>query len=1172
MEVKKVKQVVDGNEAVAQVSYAFTEVAAIYPITPSSTMAEKVEEMSRIEGRVNAFGNCVDVIEMQSEAGVAGTMHGLLKTGVLATSYTSSQGLLLMEPTLFKMVGEGLPAVIHVAARSLSTAVLSIFGDHSDVMTVRQLGAIMMCSSGVQEAAILAAVAHDVALKTRLPVIHFFDGFNTSHEQRKIELPSIEQLAGVVDTDKLHEFRMQSMRNDQPTATGSNMTPDIYFQQMEASNILYRNVYQIMEESLQVYNPLFNTSTQPVEYYGDIKPRFLMVSMGSVKTSIHQVIDELNQAGKKVASLSLHLYRPFPQESVLEKIPNSVEGIIVLDRTKENGSISEPLLADIQSLCYDLPHRPTIIGGRYGLGSKEVTPDLIRAAFYEVMKVSPKKRFTLGITDDVTHLSLVPTGKLDLTNSTKCLQAKIWGFGSDGAVSCSRQTVKIIGKVTSLDVQGQFWFDSRKSYNLTISHLRFSDESIRSSYKVYHPNVVVCYTERYLQKYDVLDGIQEGGIFLLNTLVNKDNVDTILPNSVKKILAQKRISLYIVPANRLAKKYNLGPKINTIMQTCFLSLLPSIDFSDAFIALKNEVWRKYIKVDKELAQDNLKAMEEALKFVIAIPVLQEWATLPEEECLEDSKDFKSFQRKVLQQQGDTIPVSAFVQHQLQRGTLPTGTSQYEKNFICDRIPDWSSEKCLQCNLCATLCPHAAIRPFLLKETKKGMTSLHSKLKNGLLYRLQVSPEDCTGCGICVDICPAKDKALKMISVQKDSEEVDNWRYVQKNQLQSDKLSLKKMTIGDSQYQQPLLEFSSACASCGETAYIKLLTQLFGTSMLIANATGCSSIWGCSNLTVPYSKNLNGFGPVWGTSLLENNAEYGYGMQKGTEVLQEQIARQLGKLLTNTQYSLELKKSIEAWIDAYSRNQHYEAVSQVLIHALINEKDKHSELVPFYDLRFLLSKRSQWIIGGDGWAYDIGYGGLDHILSKNSDINVLILDNQGYANTGGQTSKATPAGSKTKFSSDGNRFHRKDLASIFIQQGNIFVAQIAIGAHPEQTLRAILDAERYKGPSVIIAYSPCILHGMIENSSVIEEKLAVECGFWPLFRYYPETNIESASFHLDCKQPKWQKYQDFLKGEYRFSSVNATTEDVGNQLLQSSQIEAQRRFEQYQFLKEKFSKK
>lgn len=1166
-------QVMDGNEAVAYVSSAYTEVATIYPITPSSTMAEKVEDMAVRHQVKNVFGDSIRIVEMQSEAGVAGTMHGLLRTGALATSYTCSQGLLLMIPALYKMVGEQLPGVIHVSARAISTSGLSIFGDHSDVMAARQTGAMMLASSSVQEAALFAAIAHVLALQVGLPVLHFFDGFNTSHEQRKIVLPGFEDLAQLLDLSSVRRFRQGALRNDAPKAYGSAMTPDLYFQQLEASNLTYQGIEEALEELLAVYNPLFGASSSVVDYFGSPSAKTVMVAMGSVTATIRQVVSELSAAGAEVGVLVPHLYRPFPLTAFLEKMPATVESVVVLDRTKEAGSVAEPLLADVQSACYDCSNRPQVIGGRYGLGSKDTTPADIRAAFQEGMLASKKRRFTIGIEDDVTHLSLPPIGKRDLTNLSTTYQTLCWGFGSDGAVSGNKQTVQIIGDLSDLDVQGQFWFDSRKTGNVTLSQLRFSQEDILSSYQVQSADFISCYHDRYLRNHDVIGRLKDGGIFLLNTSYQAQQLMNYLPNRLKRQLAEKRSRFFILPASRLARAHQLGPKINEMMQLCFFHLSRLVPFEEAYELLKTAVRKKYGDIGQDLVEDNLSAMEAALSALKEVPVLEEWQFLSDEDepvlkqPIGRTRDIKQLLAMSNTDLGDTIKVSDFVNHQMQDGSRPVGTSQYEKRFSCTKIPDWNSEECLQCNLCATVCPHAAIRPFLFEDgNDSGLETVAAKGKKGLQYRLQVSPYDCTGCQLCYDICPSKKKALQMKPVTDDVAAVHKeWEKSLEHQVLPRQEDVAKQPMREIQLKQPLLEFSSACAGCGETAYIKLLTQLYGDSMLIANATGCSSIWGCSSFTVPYTTNENGYGPTWATSLLENNAEYGYGMQIGSTVLQENLSERVRAIAENTCYSQELRRAASDWYQAFQENTHYHAISQLLINALINEKEAYPELQECYDLRFLLAKRSQWIIGGDGWAYDIGYGGLDHVISQRQNVNILILDNEGYANTGGQTSKATPLGSRSRFSSIGNQGRKKDLASLLIQNESVYVAQIALSANPEQALKAIVEAERYDGPSVLIAYSPCILHGISQNSAVIESQKAVDCGYWHLFRFQPETPSHGARFKLDSRKPHWEHYQDYLLGERRYSSLNQIDDDYSRHMLQQTQRESEKRYHRYQNL-------
>ena len=1164
------RKVVDGNEAVAHVSYCFTEVAVLYPITPSSTMGEQIEVMSHQKGLLNGFGEKVKIIQMQSEGGVAGSMHGLLKMGALTTTYTSSQGLLLMEPTLFKLVGEALPGVIHVASRALASGSLSIFGDHSDVMAIRHIGMIILSSSSVQEAALFAAISHEVAYHARIPVLHFFDGFNTSHEQRSIELPSMDEIDKNIDRGRIHAFKKAAMRNDRPSASGSSLTPDIYFQQVESNNVLYESVADIVEEKLKKWNPVFSTSSRLIDYEGVENPETIIIAMGSVFSTLKQVVNELNQTNSRYGAMTIHLYRPFPGKQLLDILPIGIKNIVVLDRTKENGSVAEPLLSDILATCYNMTDSPRIIGGRYGLGSKDVTASQIRAAILEAERKHPMKKFTLGINDDVTNLSLKEVGEKDISRKGSCFQSKTWGMGADGAVSINRESIKIIGEQTELNVQGQFWFDSRKTDNLTVSDLRISKEPILSAYKVYYPNLVSCYNQRYLKKFNVLEGIQENGIFLLNvkSSYDLDHIELVLTDSIKRELAKKHIRFYVVPAGEIARKYQLGPKVNTIMQTCFFYLSNLLPFNTALEKLKNSIRKKYGQIDSKLVADNIRAMDDAISYLKEVEVLPEWSLLQEsrqEKII--NANIENFQQIVNSQKGDLIPVSAFVNSETSFGKMQTGTSKNEKSFVCDRIPDWNSDRCIQCNLCATVCPHAAIRPFILDgRDKHPFDTQVSRVNSEMSYRLQVSPKDCTGCGLCYDICPAKGKALEMVDVQNSVDQQETyWEYTLSKAKSLGRKETAKLKISDSQYNTPLFEFSSACAGCGETAYIKLITQLFGERMMIANATGCSSIYGASNFSIPYTTNENGYGPSWGTSLFENNAEYGYGMQIGSEILQENLSNKLRNYLSIDKYSKEFKSTIQSWLDAYEQNKHFEGVAQLVINAIINEKDIYPELNEVFDLRFLFVKRSQWIIGGDGWAYDIGYGGLDHILSTNVDVNVLILDTEGYSNTGGHTSKATPLGAKSKFASSGNKRRKKDLANILIQNESIYVAQVAIGANPEQTLKAIIEAEAYKGPSVIIAYSPCILHGLLHNSSVIEEKKAVDCGYWPLFRFYPGYEDKEARFYMDSKHVEWDQFDEFLKGERRYA--NHKTKD----LLFELKADSIKRFKRYEDLAGKYSK-
>ncbi|MCO7124429.1 pyruvate:ferredoxin (flavodoxin) oxidoreductase [Sporolactobacillus shoreicorticis] len=1168
-------KVIDGNEAAAEMAYAFTEAAVIYPITPSSGMAEKTEQWSSSDARKNIFGHKVRVIEMQSEGGVAGTMHGLLKAGTLCTSYTSSQGLLLMAPTLYKMVGEQLPAVLHVAARSVSSSVLSIYGDHSDVMSVRQTGAVMLAASSVQEAALFSAAAHLSAVALSLPVVHFIDGFNTSHELRKIVVPEYDELQKTFNHDAYHLMKEHAMRNDAPRASGASVTPDLFFQQLETVNPKYQTAESVVANAIARLNPLFQTNCAPVDYYGAGDAEVVVISMGSVAQTVRQVVDEQNTLGKRFAMITIHLYRPFPKQLFLDCLPKTVRSLVVLDRTKEPGAVSEPLVSDVRNACYTLSSHPIIIGGRYGLGSKDVTPDQIRSAFFEGEKSAPKPCFTLGIIDDVTHLSLLGSGSKDLTGSD-AFQMRTWGFGSDGAVSCNKQTAKIIGETTGRDVQGLFWYDPKKSGNLTISHLRFSKQPIYSAYHVQTPDAVVCYCERYIRKFDLLRGLKANGLFLVNSQTTEPELALLLTNEQKRYLARQNIRFYTIPANKIAEKYALGPHINTIMQICFFYLSSIIPFTQALKLLKEETQKKFAGIREEIVWQNARAMDEAVTRLKKIDIPEFWADLPQQTAIDQSINqrdyFHSIQNVMNQHKGDQITVGTLIDNGLTDGSFPAGTAAKDKRDLAIQIPIWNPDTCIGCNFCSMICPHASIRPFILKAGDADSAQLPTKaMKKSpeIRYRVQVSPLDCTGCSLCQDICPSKTKSLTMTPIApiKDAE-AKNWDFVlTHHELPKQSKNAAKTTIRDSQFQQPLLEFPGACAGCGQPAYIKLLTQLFGSRMMIANATGCTSIWGNTAPSVPYTTNENGFGPVWGTSLLENNAEYGFGIQQGSELEQQHIAYQVESIQKERKYSSALRKAAAQWLTAYREHTHHGAVVERLIAELVNEAGIYTELQTVLSMRHFFTKRSQWIIGGDGWAYDIDSSGIDHILAENSDVNILVLDNEGYSNTGGQRSKASPTGSRTRFSVTGNKKVKKDFASIVMTYENAYVAQICIGANPAHTLNVFKEAEAYNGPSILIAYSPCILHGITKNSSVIEEKKAVDCGYWVLFHRTPETKKAEAIMKIDSRPPQWNFFQDFLAGENRFSS--AFTHDTAgySHLLKQNEAEARKRYNRYRLLEQ-----
>jgi len=1150
-----VRKVVDGNEAVAYISYAFTEAAVVYPITPSSTMPEKVEEWSQ-SGRLNIFGQPVQTITMQSEGAVAGAMHGLLKAGALTTSYTSSQGLLLMEPTMYKLVGELLPGVVHVAARSLSSSALCIFGDHTDVMAIRQTGVVMLSSANVQEAAYFAAVAHLVAIATKVPVIHFFEGFDTSHEMQAITLPTYQQLWPFINRKEYESFKETAIRNDQPRAYGSSQTPDIFFQQLEVNNQLYLEIPDIIKKKLRQLAPLFQQECSLVDFDGAHDAEVVIVLMGAVSETCKQVVEEQNRLGKKYAVITIHLYRPFPSQAFIHQIPKTVKKIIVLDRTKENGSIAEPLLLDVQSACYELEERPEIIGGRYGLGSKEVMPHHIRAVFFEAEKPMPKKRFTIGIKDDITSLSIDPIGAKDLTEPS-VYQVKNWGFGSDGAVSCSRQTVKIIGEQLGKYVQGKFWFDPRKSGNLTVSHLRFSDHKITSRYRIQTTDFVSCYCDRYFKRYPVLQGLKENGILLINTPA-KQRVESILPNDAKKYLATNNIHVYIISANKIARELGIGPHINTIMQACFFYLSQVMDYEKAITYLIEETRKKFQKVDPEMVSLNQRAIEQAIKNLQQIDIPQEWQYLEKEKTLPtvEADFFTDIQEPMLAQSGDEISVSQLVKQGMNDGSLPLGTTAVEKRNIATEIPIWKANKCIQCNLCSVHCPHAAIRPFII-DSVEGMPTV--KTKENKRFRIQVSPLDCTGCSICRDVCPTAEKALVMEDLEKHIEEADNWHYlIENNQNETYR---KKQLLRDTQFKKPLLEFSGACAGCGETAYVKLLTQLFGNHLVIANATGCSSIWSNSTPSVAFTTDENGNGPVWGNSLLENNAEYGYGMHIGAQLIQRNIFEKIKGLTEKLKYSSAFRETLQSWCQLYTTGENNQEIANKLTRAILIEKQSNPELEELFSYKHFFQRRSQWIIGGDGWAYDIGYSGIDQLLSEGENINILILDNEGYSNTGGQPSKASPLAARMKFASYGKKTNKKNMAMLALQYENVYVAQVSLGANPNHTYKVFQEAEKHEGPSIIMAYSPCVLHGIHENSSILEERKAVETGYWHLFRYNPnEKGSGKPKMIIDSKPPKWDHYQNFLMGERRFSSLSFQDQQEAQRLFLQNQQYAKKQYE------------
>jgi len=1162
------RKTMDGNTAAAYISYAFTELAAIYPITPSSTMAELVDQWSA-QGKHNLFGQPVKVVEMQSEAGAAGVVHGSLKTGVLTTTYTASQGLLLMVPNMYKIAGEMLPGVFHVASRAVTTNALNIFGDHTDVMATRQTGFAMLAESSVQEVMDLAPVAHLAAIEANIPFLNFFDGFRTSHEIQKIEVLDYEELAQLVNHEKLTAFRQKAMNPNHPTTSGTNQNPDIHFQQRETINQHYQTLPEIVRFYMKKINALRGTNYDLVDYYGASDAEEVIVSMGSSTQTIQQTVDHLCASGRKVGVLSIHLYRPFPLEVFLEKLPATVKSIAVLDRSKEPGANGESLLLDVQSAMYDAAIRPTIIGGRYGLGSKDVTPDQIVAVYDELLKpkASQKKRFTIGITDDVTQLSLPSKGTLDLTDPST-FQAKFWGFGSDGTVGANKSAIKIIGDHTEKYVQGYFHYDSKKSGGLTVSHLRFGDTPIRSTYLIEHADFVACHTPAYLHTYDLLKGLKKGGTFLLNTTWSQEQILKNLPKKMKRYLAENEIRFYTINAMQLAMEVGLGGRINTAMETAFFYLANIIPTEEIMPILKEEALKSYRHKSMAIVEKNQAAIDRTIELLQEIPVPSKWATIevPKRTSTATTQFVREIVEPINRQEGNQLSVGTLVRNQMTEGVIPVGTTAVEKRGIAVEVPEWLSDRCTMCNECAFVCPHAAIRPFLadedeLTEAPEGFIVREMRGVNGQKYRIQVSVEDCTGCGLCVEACPAKGKALTMRPYEEQKEQALNWAFAMT--LRQKENPAKPGTVLGSQFNKPLLEFSGACAGCGETPYVKLLTQMFGDRMMIANATGCSSIWGGTSPVSPYTTNHLGQGPAWSNSLFEDNAEYGYGMFLANQTRREKLAAQLQSLKANV--SEELQALIDDWDLHREESAGTQQRAAKLIAALEAEAATTPQLNKILQEKDLFVKPSQWMIGGDGWAYDIGFGGIDHVLASGADVNILVLDNEVYSNTGGQVSKATPTSAIAKFAASGKFVSKKDLGMMAMTYGHVYVAQIASGANQMQTIKAFEEAERFPGPSIIIAYTPCITHGLAGGmrQSLKEAQEAVASGYWSLYRYNPLLAEKGKQpMTLDFKKPAFDQMPAFMQTQVRFASLQSANPNAAQALFEKTVSDAKTRFYNY----------
>jgi pyruvate-ferredoxin/flavodoxin oxidoreductase len=1162
----------DGNMAAAHVAYAFTEVATVYPITPSSPMPENVDEWAA-RGMKNIFNEVVRVVEMQSEAGAAAAMHGALQAGTLSTTFTASQGLLQMIPEMYKMSGELLPAVMHVSARSLSTHALSIFGDHSDIYSVRQAGFAMLASSGVQQVMDLGSVAHLTAIKSRVPFLHFFDGFRTSHEIQKIEVLDFNDLKKLLDLDALKQFRKRAMNPEQPVTRGTAQNPDIYFQLREASNIYYNAVPEIVSYYMKEMTMLTGREYHPFNYYGASDAEHIIIAMGSVTETIRETVDYLMRKGEKVGVVTVHLFRPFSDKFLMKVVPRTVKKIAVLDRTKEPGANGEPLYLDVRNAFYGREGHPLIVGGRYGLSSKDTTPQQIMAVFENLELSEPRNRFTIGIIDDVAFSSL-PLKESVSTVPKGTFAAKFYGIGADGTVGANKNSLKIIGDNTDLYAQAYFAYDAKKSGGVTVSHIRFGKRPIRSTYLVVHPDFVACHVPTYIDRYDMLAGLKEGGTFLLNSLWDVEETKKRLPDFTKKFMAENNIKFYIINATQIAEDIGLGSRTNSIMQAAFFKLANVIPYEEAVKHMKAAVDKTYGKKGDDVVKMNYAAIERGADSLIKIDIPPEWKFLATEHD-RSRGDVTEFIKKIADPmnrlEGDSLPVSAF--SDMPDGTFPPGTTAYEKRGIAINVPEWQPDSCIQCNQCSYVCPHAVIRPFLLNEKEAasvpaGTPLLDAKGKGleGLKFKIQISPLDCTGCGNCEQTCPSKPKSLVMKHLETQMVESERWNYFSKHVTYKDSL-MPRNTVKGSQFSQPLFQYSGACAGCGETPYIKLATQLFGDRMMIANATGCSSIYGGSAPSTPYCVNAEGCGPAWASSLFEDNAEYGYGMQIGVEQLRDRIAGFARDLIAG-EASAELKAALQEWLDGRNSPEQSRAAAKKLVPLL--EKECSEPAKEIHKFRQYLIKRSIWIIGGDGWAYDIGFGGLDHVIAAGDDVNILVLDTEVYSNTGGQSSKATPTAAVAKFAATGKKVRKKDLGMMAISYGYVYVAQVAMGANQAHVLKVFQEAEAYPGPSIILAYSPCINHGLRSGmgKTQLEEKMAVECGYWNLYRYNPLLEREGKNpFLLDSKEPDWGKFQDFLQGEVRYTSLKKEFPAVADDLFKAAEENARWRYNTYRRLAE-----
>jgi len=1165
----------DGNQAAAHIAYMFTEVSSIYPITPSTTMAEYVDEWAAT-GRKNIFGEKVQVQEMQSEAGAAAAMHGALQAGALTTTFTASQGLLLMVPNMYKVAGELLPGVYHVSARALASHALSIFGDHQDVMAVRQTGCAMLATGSVQEVMDLAAIAHLAAIKTRVPFVHFFDGFRTSHEIQKIEQLDQEELEPLLDREALKGFRDRALSTEHPVARGTAQNPDIYFQAREACNPFYDAIPQVVEDYMDEITKITGRKYGLFNYYGSEDADRVVIAMGSSTEAIREGIDHLIAQGEKVGLISVHLYRPFSAKHFLSVLPKSAKRICVLDRTKEPGAGGEPLYLDVKDVLYGIENQPLVVGGRYGLSSKDFTPAQVMAVYENLALPEPRNHFTVGIVDDVTFTSLPLKEEISL-GGEGIIEAKFYGLGADGTVGANKNSIKIIGDNTDKYCQAYFAYDSKKSGGFTCSHLRFGDTPIRSTYLVTTPNFVACHVQAYLTLYDVTKGLKKNGTFLLNTIWNAEEVKKHLPTKVKKYLAANNIKFYIIDATNIAEEIGLGNRTNTILQSAFFKISNVVPYELAVEKMKYAINKSYGKKGENIVKMNYAAVDRGGEYT-KVDVPAEWASLATESDVH-MEIVPAFIKDVVYtinaQAGDDLPVSAFKGRE--DGTWDQGTSKFEKRGVAASVPVWNMNNCIQCNQCAYVCPHAAIRPFVLDETEqakapfKDMLKANGKSFAGMTFRIQVDVLDCMGCNNCVDVCPGNkgEKALSLVPIESQYPNQDNWDFCSTEVKTKQHLVDVKANVKNSQLATPLFEFSGACAGCGETPYVKLVTQLFGDHQMVSNATGCSSIYSASAPSTPYTTNDEGQGPAWANSLFEDNAEFGLGMVFATDNMRERLVRIMTEAQTSDCCSAELKGLFTEWI----ANREDKEVSKELaakIKPLVTGCDcKYCNEIA--ELSQYLTKKSQWIIGGDGWAYDIGFGGLDHVIASGKDVNILVLDTEVYSNTGGQASKSTPVGAVAKFAASGKRVRKKDLGMIAATYGYVYVAQIAMGASQGQTIKAIREAEAFDGPSVIIAYSPCISHGLLAGMGKAqdEQKRAVECGYWHLYRYNPDMEAEGKNpMVVDSKEPQWDKFQDFLKGEVRYTSLMKQFPEEATELFVAAEENAKWRYNGYKRMAER----